>query len=236
LKINQLTHFNLEILRGVKSLLLMQNNIDHNKLIKKIAKERLKPHGIFQQGKSRTFLYDNGWYIIVIEFQPSSWSKGTFLNIGVDFNFYPRDYLAFSYGYREKDFVELKTQQHFESVIHQMCDLILLKVNELNYKFRDIGSSINTLDKDTLKDTWRLFNLSILKVISNDFEGSKKLLEMVCLDKCDRDWEFERKKVATEILSWMSDDTILFDKLKELINTTRGLKKLPLIPIELDKI
>ena len=77
--------------------------IDHNKLIKKIAKQQLEPFGIHQKGQSRTFLFDRGWYTIIIEFQPSSYSKRTYLNIGLDFNFYPRNYFAFGFGYQKTE-------------------------------------------------------------------------------------------------------------------------------------
>jgi len=42
--------------------------------------------------------------MIGIEFQPSGFGIGTYLNIGVDFHFYPRGYFAFSHEYRQKEF------------------------------------------------------------------------------------------------------------------------------------
>ncbi len=55
---------------------------NHNKLFTKIANKRFKPHGIIQQGQSRTFFNDKIWFTIIIEYQPPSFSKGTFLNVG----------------------------------------------------------------------------------------------------------------------------------------------------------
>jgi len=77
---------------------------DHNKLLKTIVRDRLKPHGIIQKGNSRFFFKDKDWYMIGIEFQPSGFGIGTYLNIGVDFHFYPRGYFAFSHEYRQKEF------------------------------------------------------------------------------------------------------------------------------------
>lgn len=56
-----------------------------DKLIAKAAREILKPLGLFQVGSSRTWIDDNGWFLTVVEFQPSSWSKGAYLNVAVSF-------------------------------------------------------------------------------------------------------------------------------------------------------
>jgi hypothetical protein len=125
----------------------MEATFDHNKLLKKIASEKLLPHGIVQEGKSRNFLYDNGWWIIIVEFQPSSFSKGTYLNIGVDFNFYPKDYFAFTYGYREKGFESAKDEKQFEQLIGEYCDYTIAKVEELKVKFQDVYSAIRIFRK-----------------------------------------------------------------------------------------
>lgn len=58
--------------------------MDHNKLIAKNAKETLKPLGFVRSGKSRIWFKDNGWWAVLIEFQPSSFSKGTYVNIAVN--------------------------------------------------------------------------------------------------------------------------------------------------------
>jgi len=61
-------------------------NTDYNKIIKKVASKAFKEYGIKQKGQSRLFIDDNGWFIIIIEFQPSKFGNGTYLNIGINFN------------------------------------------------------------------------------------------------------------------------------------------------------
>ena len=57
----------------------------HAKIINAVAKKYLAPQGFFQKGRLRTWLQDNGWFLTVVEFQPSGFSKGTFLNVGMHF-------------------------------------------------------------------------------------------------------------------------------------------------------
>lgn len=59
----------------------MSNN--HNRVINAEAWRLLKPFGLTRKGRSRVWLDDHGWWLIQVEFQPSSWSKGSYLNVGV---------------------------------------------------------------------------------------------------------------------------------------------------------
>lgn len=210
----------------------MTTQIDHNMLLKKIAKERLKPYGILQQGQSRTFLYDKGWFTIVIEFQPSSWSKGTYLNIGVDFNFYPRDYFAFGYGYREKGFEEFKDEEQFNKFVNELCDLTIKRVQELDQKFIDIWTGLKTANKEKENDTWRIYEVAVLNILTSNFDNARKQLLQVSKTKCEYDWEIVRKKVADELIDWLQERPADLVKIENLINKTRQLKKLPALTLD----
>nr|WP_326184943.1 hypothetical protein [uncultured Oscillibacter sp.] len=56
-----------------------------DKIIRQAAREALAPMGLFQKGSSRIWLDDNGWFLTVVEFQPSAWSQGAYLNVGASF-------------------------------------------------------------------------------------------------------------------------------------------------------
>jgi hypothetical protein len=58
--------------------------LPHTKLLNAAAREVLGPLGIKQMGRSRTWLDDRGWWVGVVDFQPSSWSRGSYLNVGVN--------------------------------------------------------------------------------------------------------------------------------------------------------
>ena len=75
----------------------MASEVDYNKIIKKGANGVFKPHGLFQKGSSRVWIDDNGWYLTVVEFQPSAWDKGTYLNVSVHFLWDEKDYLSYDY-------------------------------------------------------------------------------------------------------------------------------------------
>jgi hypothetical protein len=53
----------------------------HDRIIADAAKAALGPLGFKRKGRSRTWLADHGWWLTVVEFQPSAWSKGSYLNV-----------------------------------------------------------------------------------------------------------------------------------------------------------
>ncbi len=89
----------------------MSNEPDHNKLIIQAARSVLKPMGLFQKGQSRMWIDDNGWFLILVEFQPSGFAKGSYLNVGIYYLWRQKDYLSFDFGYREEDLVTFTGDQ-----------------------------------------------------------------------------------------------------------------------------
>jgi hypothetical protein len=209
----------------------MTAKFDMNRMIKEIANKRLSPYEIFQKGKSRTFLRDMGWYTILIEFQPSLGSQGTYLNIGADFNFYPRENFAFSYGYRQREFEDFKNSEQLSILVNELCDLSIKKVKQICNEFRNIPSALTALQKEKLDNTWRIYEMGILYAFSQNLEAAKQNLKKVSLEKCEYDWQVERKTVTDNILNWI-DNNSFTQNMTNLIAETRKLKKLPKVNLD----
>src|SRR5438132_1366297 len=67
---------------------------DHNKIIAAAARESLTPLGMVRKGRSRIWLADRGWWLGIVEFQCSSWSRGTYLNVSLMWLWQPIDHFA----------------------------------------------------------------------------------------------------------------------------------------------
>ncbi len=59
----------------------MTTQNEHGKIIAAAAKAALAPLGCTRIGQSRSWISDEGLWVITIEFQPSAWEKGTYLNV-----------------------------------------------------------------------------------------------------------------------------------------------------------
>jgi hypothetical protein len=49
---------------------------EHGRIIATAAKETLGPLGFYRKGRSRVWLCDHGFWLGVVEFQPSGFAKG----------------------------------------------------------------------------------------------------------------------------------------------------------------
>ena len=56
---------------------------DHNRLLKTLAAEMFEPLGLYQIGRSRTWVDDHAWWAIIVSFGPSGFGRGTYLDVGV---------------------------------------------------------------------------------------------------------------------------------------------------------
>jgi hypothetical protein len=73
---------------------------DHNVVLKAAAREVLGPLGLSQRGRSRVWYDDRQWFVISVEFQPSSWSRGSYLNVAASWMWWPgRADVGFDYGH-----------------------------------------------------------------------------------------------------------------------------------------
>lgn len=75
----------------------MGTDSEHGKIITQAAREVLAPMGLFRKGQSRVWLDDNDWFLTMIEFQPSAWERGSYLNVGTYFLWRRQDYLSYDY-------------------------------------------------------------------------------------------------------------------------------------------
>jgi hypothetical protein len=68
---------------GRDRLSLVSTGQVHSKLLTIAATEELGDLEMRRKGRSRKWPDDHGWWLGVVEFQPSSYSRGTYLNVGV---------------------------------------------------------------------------------------------------------------------------------------------------------
>ena len=89
----------------------------HDQIIKQLCKDTLLPLGVFQKGTSRIYIDDNGYFFTVLEFQPSAYAKGTYLNTALHFLWNERDHISFDFPFgadiRVKKFVEYQNDEQF---------------------------------------------------------------------------------------------------------------------------
>jgi hypothetical protein len=66
-----------------------------SKIIAQAASSALLPLGLRRRGRSRIWIDDHGWWLINVDFQPSGFEKGCYLNVGHQHLWVRRNHLVF---------------------------------------------------------------------------------------------------------------------------------------------
>jgi hypothetical protein len=73
-----------------------------SRLMREAGRRHLSPLGVVQMSRSaRMWTADRGWWLINVEFQTSGYSVGSYLNVGLQHLWIPRDYRVFEYSSRQ---------------------------------------------------------------------------------------------------------------------------------------
>ncbi|WP_076073228.1 hypothetical protein [Sphingomonas montana] len=85
----------------------------HDTLLAAAARQILGPLGFRRKGRSRIWMADHGSRLTIVEFQPSGWAKGSYLNVAAHWLWVEQDHLSFDYGGRVETFVDYVSDTQF---------------------------------------------------------------------------------------------------------------------------
>lgn len=210
----------------------------HSKLITAAAREVLGPLGLSQKGRSRTWLDDRGWWLGVVEFQPSSFSRGSYLNVGACFLWNPTDDLTFDYGYRvvlpldsgRSEYVEYEDDEQFRPLARVLVETAAARVRELRELFRDAHAAADALSNDTRDDEHVRTDAGIASALAGERERAIAHFGAVIAALADADtgWPKELGERASELrMLLVSDDAAFEAHIEDQIAKTRTRLRIP---------
>lgn len=156
-----------------------------DKIINKIIKrkcEEIFPKDVFQKGTSRVYFDDNGYYLTLIEFQPYSLKRGTFLNVGLSFLSHKNESLLYNFSYDNeirvgKKFIEFIDEVQFEHDIVKYVDLA--KDYILKYrKFRDIQYAKEYMVNHLDDSNWNPYYKAMFCFLTDDIVQGERYYQM----------------------------------------------------------
>jgi len=154
---------------------------EHGRIIASEAKAILQPAGFRRKGRSRIWIADRGFWLSVVEFQPSSWSKGTYLNVAVHWLWgsLPQT-LTFDRFERVGGFVEFQNSAQFVLLVGQMAR----KAVEIDQIHRSMFPSVQATATILMNELqpgahgeWAAFNAGVAAGMAGDFETARRLFE-----------------------------------------------------------
>lgn len=213
--------------------------VNHNKLIIQAAREVLKPLGLFQKGQSRTWIDDNGWFLIMVEFQPSNWEKGTYLNAGIHYLWGKKDYLSFDFGHRAKSFISFEDgNTDFFVAVKKLAEYGADKVLEYRaFQELEYAKKMILQRSGYTSDSNELYDKMMICGLSGDGEGAEryftKLFTLIKDSTMSYDIKY-REELSEKIRPLLNREAELKEYVKTCIleqrqfwHTKSSMKRLP---------
>lgn len=110
----------------------------HDRIIAAAAKAALGPLNFQRKGRSRLWFADFGWWLAVVEFQPSSWGKGSYLNVASHWLWGELGCISYDFGGRLAEFEEYQSDPQFTSVASYLADRAAREAQHLSRIFTSL--------------------------------------------------------------------------------------------------
>jgi hypothetical protein len=209
----------------------MATQNEHGRLIAAAAKAALAPIGCVRRGQSRVWLSDQRYWAIMIEFQPSGFSKGSYLNVGASWLWYEKGNggLVFNVGYRvaRAGFIPFENSEQFRPLIERMAVQAAEEVLAIRAKFPSIAAISRFLNAEPNRQLIHMFSAAVAAGLNREFELSRRSFEEVLNCAVDHDWKAKLLSQAAALIALLDDPTQFRAEVRRTIDARRRQARLP---------
>ena len=210
----------------------------HDKLIASAARETLRPLGFEQKGRSRLWFADHGWWLVVVEFQPSSWSRGSYLNVAAkwlwkEFPAWSFDFSFHPVGPRVSHFCEFETEDQFREASRGLARAAAAETLRLRAALSDITAVADVLAARVSgwpNPHW-LYDAASAAYLAGRSDEAFRLFTQLSLPQPDdypgAEWLHELRRFGGELAAITGDDDRLFEVLSDQVTRSREVLRLP---------
>jgi hypothetical protein len=204
----------------------MKRDDTHSRLLTNAAKTVLSPLGVVQKGRSRTWLDDHGWWVVVIEFQPSSSSKGSYLNVGAMWLWGEKDYFSFDHGYRVENHAKYAGKAQFEPQALRLANSARDKILEIRMQLRSVGD-VARLPLSSNASPWQVFHAAVACGCVGNTAEARRLFQKIARYPAEQEWVQKLQNRAQELETLLANLDEFKQAIMDTIWATRKLLKLP---------
>jgi hypothetical protein len=159
-----------------------------------------------QKGRSRAWIDDRGWRLHIVEFQPSGWSQGSYLNVACTCLWHVRDYVAFDEGGRIEGFSQFQTDAQFEVVARAMAERAASEVLQYRCLFPIVNSVSTHYLRRGPTGFSQIFNSAVACGLSGQGdEAARRFRRLSAMDDDRREWAIAARSDARHLVEAASD-------------------------------
>lgn len=207
--------------------------MDHNKLIGIAAKKALSPLGLRRQRTSRIWYDDHGWWAIVVEFQPSSWDRGSYLNVAVSWMLYEQNYWTFDIGGRVQGFRSATEGQDFEAAMSEVASHAARLVLEYRERFRTLDEMYEYYRATTERHGgWPDYYAGVLAGLRGDRASAEQHFTTVISASSTTTWHRALQFRCQDLMRLLGEPGFFRDSIFGIVLRCRAARCLEEMPVD----
>ncbi|MGC1210051.1 MAG: hypothetical protein WA890_02125 [Micromonospora sp.] len=222
------------------------------RLVTAAARQHLEPLGLHRRGASRVWFDDRGWWLIVVEFQPSR-SHGTYLNVGAMWLWHERNHWSFDAGSRIywrndttfvtqppigeagwTDFLDFVNTEQFTRDIDMVARIAAQRVEQLRSQFPDPATTARQLASHPTghgeSPWWQAYHTGSAAALAGDPDTARQAFQRITVGTLDPGWAHDLAQHARQLADLADNPRALQQRVSEAIHATRQRLKLPPAP------
>lgn len=203
-------------------------DLAHSKLLTAAARDILRPAGLRQKGRSRVWLDDHAWWVGVVEFQPSAWSRGSYLNVGAMWLWHPAPHhIRFDVGHRvdKAGFIEYESDEQFAPLARRFAEMALERVNELRRRLPDLAAATDHLLGEACGSNWPTFDAGVALALSDRRDDATKMFTRITATGDDPDWWLQAVDRAERYAGLLSSESGTRELKREISDAVRAFRR-----------
>ncbi len=198
----------------------------HSALIAKAAKTHLGAIGFGRKGQSRLWFKDNRWWLGVVEFLPSSWSKGSYLNVAAMWLWNAKDYWTFDDGGRVETFREFKNSDQFALAAEELASRAKDEMLALCQRFQSISSVASHLAGKSDENPWHSYHAAMAALAAGEQSYAQARFDALLAAREHAPWVSDLRTKVLGLIKRLDETTTPLDVITQEVGQARTLLKL----------
>ena len=200
----------------------------HSKLLTQAARHTLRPLGLVQCGHSRTWIDDHGWWLIIVEFEPSGFTKGSYLSVGVQWLWHHHPGLAFHFGHRVPDagFVPFHSPDQFAPEAQRLATLAAHGITDYRALFTDLTQVPVALLKRGRGNQQYAYHIAVACGLLGRLRDARLFFDAALIEKPFAEWHFVENELIRELTALLDDRVGFYTWVKDIVVAQRQTVRL----------
>jgi len=199
---------------------------EHSRIIAAAAKAALQPLGLKRKGQSRVWYSDQRFWIIAVEFQPSGWSKGSYLNVSIKWLWHSG--AGYDFSDRPVDFIPFESAEQFTPLVEGMAARAAQEVEAWKDRFKTFDDICQYLIAKAKDDGWPICNAAIATGLAGDEDTSRRYFQRLeDWETYGYDWQLRLKADSAALAALLLDPKKFRLEVLNLIQRQRASMKMP---------